>query len=64
MWAITDELKARGEEAHLRLLSLYDHPNVQVRLQAARGTLSVAPPRPEAIEVIANSKDFQAGTLG
>ncbi|MGO9007601.1 MAG: DUF2019 domain-containing protein [Beijerinckiaceae bacterium] len=40
---VYDELKERGRDAHLALTKLYDHPNIQVRLQAARLTAEVAP---------------------
>jgi Domain of unknown function (DUF2019) len=39
MDAIDKELRARGKEARLALVRLYDHPNIQVRLQAASFTL-------------------------
>lgn len=40
---VYDELKARGRDAHLALTKLYDHPDRQVRLQAASLTREVAP---------------------
>ena len=40
---VDTELRARGEEARRALLRLYSHPNMQVRLQAAKKTLGVAP---------------------
>jgi Domain of unknown function (DUF2019) len=40
---ITEELKARNGDLRTALLDLYDHPNMQVRLNAAKGTLAVAP---------------------
>lgn len=43
MAAIGDELKRRGPEARLELQRLYSHQNLQVRLQAAKWTLGVAP---------------------
>ena len=59
MQAITDELKARGEDAQLQLLSLYNHKNIQVRFQAATRTLSVAPVAARSvIEAIANSRHY------
>jgi hypothetical protein len=42
MEAISKELKARGPDARRQLIPLYDHPNVQVRLQAARFSYGVA----------------------
>ena len=66
MTDISEELKSRGEEARLQLLSLYKHPNIQVQLQAARATLSVAPiAARREIEAIASSQIFpQAGDAG
>jgi hypothetical protein len=43
MAAIDRELIKRGPEARLGLLRLYDHPNIQVRLQAAKCSRDVAP---------------------
>jgi hypothetical protein len=43
-------LRERGCEARLALTELYGHPNLQVKLQAARVTLGVAPT--EARQVI------------
>jgi hypothetical protein len=43
MTAVDEELRARGREARLALLTLYDHPNMQVRVKAAIKTLGVAP---------------------
>jgi hypothetical protein len=40
---VDTELRARGEDARRALLRLYGHPNMQVRLQAAKKTLAVAP---------------------
>ena len=37
------ELRRRGRDARLALLTLYDHPNMQVRLQAATFTVALAP---------------------
>ena len=42
MATISKELKARGPDARRQLIPLYDHPNVQVRLQAARFSYGVA----------------------
>ncbi len=60
------ELRARGREARLALQGLYDHPNVQVRLKAAKRTLAVAPEAARhVIEAVANSKWYpQAGEAG
>lgn len=63
---IEGELKNRGTEARLKLLSLYEHPNMQVKLQAAKATLAVAPKEArQLIEAIANSPWMpQAGDAG
>ena len=41
--AIHDELKSRPGDQRRTLMALYDHPNFQVRLMAAKLTLAVAP---------------------
>lgn len=41
--AMQAELKARPGDQRVALKSLYNHPNMQVRLNAARATLAVAP---------------------
>lgn len=43
MRAVNEELKVRGPRARLALVALFDHPNVQVRMQAARLSFAVAP---------------------
>jgi hypothetical protein len=40
---VDDELKRRGSAARLELTRLYQHPNLQVRVKAAKRTLAVAP---------------------
>jgi hypothetical protein len=66
MKAIDDELRRRGRDARLVLRTLYMHPNLQVRLQAARWSLGVAPD--EARKVIQGIFDLglypQAGDAG
>lgn len=66
MDAIDAELKRRGPQARLALTRLYTHSNMQVRLQAARSTLAVAPTEArQVIEIIAKSRRFpQAGDAG
>lgn len=50
------ELRKRGRDARLKLLRLCEHPNPQVRLQAARFTLGIAPVEArQTIEAIAKS---------
>ncbi|HEV7909773.1 MAG TPA: DUF2019 domain-containing protein [Methylocella sp.] len=66
MHAADIELRARGPAARLALLRLFDYQNMQVRLQAARWSLGVAPEaaRP-VIESISESNWFpQAGEAG
>jgi hypothetical protein len=43
MWTVTKELKRRPGDQRSELIKLYDHPNIQVRLMAAKETLAVAP---------------------
>ena len=66
MDATEKELRTRGRDARLALLRLYDHGNLQVRLNAAKRTLGVAPKAARnAIEAISNSDIFpQAGDAG
>ena len=60
------ELRSRLGEQRRELLSLYDHPNIHVRLKAAARTLAVAPREArQLLETIANSRKFpQAGDAG
>lgn len=64
--ALVEELKRRPGDGRRALVSLYDHANAQVRLQAAECTLAVAPSAARRlIEEIANSKKYpQAGYAG
>src|SRR5690242_16815528 len=66
MRALEDELRSRPGDQRRALLALYDHPNAQVRLQAAGATLAVVPDSArQLIETIANSRKFpQAGDAG
>lgn len=59
-------LRERGRAARLQLLTLYDRPNAQVRLNVIKETLAVAPKRArQALEELADSFDFpQAGDAG
>jgi hypothetical protein len=64
--AVADELKSREGDQRAQLLRLYDHPNIFVRLKAAKATLAVEPlVAREAIQRIADSKErpaaFEAG---
>jgi Domain of unknown function (DUF2019) len=59
--AVVDELQSRENDKRTDLLRLYDHPNVFVRLNAARYTLAVAPEVAcRALQTIAESKDYPA----
>ncbi|WP_047308481.1 DUF2019 domain-containing protein [Rhodopseudomonas palustris] len=66
MAEIADELKSRDGDQRTALLSLFEYPNMQVRLQAAKLTLAVAPVEARRqLEAIASSKWFpQAGDAG
>lgn len=63
---IVEELAMRPGDRRRALMALYDHPNVQVRLNAAKSTLAVAPAAARSlIEAIAESNRFpQAGDAG
>jgi len=60
------ELKSRASDQRRALMTLYEHPSAQVRLNAAKATLAVAPVEArEQLEAIANSGDFpQYGHAG
>ncbi|MBM3543993.1 MAG: DUF2019 domain-containing protein [Alphaproteobacteria bacterium] len=66
MQDVSGELKARPGDQRRALLTLYDHPNAQVRLKAADATLAVAPKAArEKLKEIAESHEFpQAGDAG
>jgi hypothetical protein len=56
MREVDRELRARGQAARMLLLRLFDHPNIQVRLNAAALSLAVAPTEARrALEAIARS---------
>jgi hypothetical protein len=58
-WAIVAELKNRAGDQRSELTRLYDHPNVQVRLNAARLSLAIAPTAARTlIQSIADSKKY------
>ncbi len=63
---VKEELKRRLGDQRRALMVLYVHPNVEVRLKAAKATLAVAPEEARSlIEVIAKSHEFpQAGDAG
>jgi hypothetical protein len=60
------ELRAREGDRRDALLKLYEHPNPQVRLKAAKATLVVAPNSARRmLQTIAESDEFpQAGHAG
>lgn len=64
--AVAEELKLRPGDQRSALLSLYKHQNMQVRLKAARATLTIALPLARAqLEAIAASGwQPQAGDAG
>lgn len=66
MVAVRNELKKRPGDQRRALLALYNHENAQVRLQAAKETLILAPEAARRlIETIANSRKYpQAGDAG
>ena len=66
MMDVVNELKSREGDQRVLLLKLFQYPNMQVRLQAARLTLAVAPVEARSqLEAIAASKWFpQAGDAG
>ena len=66
MEAVEAALKSRPGDQRRRLLDLYSHENVHVRLKAAEATLAVAPEAARnMLETIANSRKYpQAGHAG
>lgn len=63
---VTEELKARPGDQRSALLPLFNHPNIQVRLMAAKLTLAVAPAAArQMLQDIYDSKRYpQAGDAG
>ncbi|SEI09185.1 protein of unknown function [Tardiphaga sp. OK245] len=66
MMDVSNELKRRKGDQRILLLDLFKHPNVQVRLQAAKLTLAVAPGQARAqLEEIVQLQWFpQSGDAG
>jgi hypothetical protein len=66
MMEVTTELKRRPGDQRRALIELYDYPNMQVRLKAAKHTLAVAPIEARAqLQAIADSNWMpQAGDAG
>ena len=63
---VKTELRSRSGDQRRALTALYDHPNPQVRLKAAKATLAVEPQAARRlVEAIAESHEFpQAGDAG
>lgn len=63
---IAGELKVREGDQRRALLELYEHPNAQVRLKAAKATLAVEPVKARRmLEAIVEAREFpQAGEAG
>src|SRR5262249_31096566 len=66
MVAIEEELKKRDGDQRRELLFLFKHPNAQVRLNAIKTTLAVAPEiARQALQALADSREYpQAGNAG
>jgi hypothetical protein len=66
MVAVEEELKSRDGDQRRLLMQFYDHPNLQVRLNAAKATLAVAPAEARhQLEAIRSSKIYpQAADAG
>ena len=64
--AIEKELRSREDDQRRALVPLYDHPNPQVRLDAAMATLVVFPDEARAaLQMIIDRNEFpQAGDAG
>jgi cytochrome c oxidase assembly protein Cox11 len=66
LMAIQEELKARAGDQRTALMPLYESPNMQVRLKAAKATLAVAPTaaREQLKAIEASHVQPQAGEAG
>jgi ParB-like chromosome segregation protein Spo0J len=66
MQEVVRELKRRPGDQRRALLDLYDHPNLQVRLKAAKNSLALAPEEGRRLlQAIADSREYpQAGEAG
>jgi hypothetical protein len=64
--AIVSELKARSGDQRKLLLKLFSHKNAQVRLNAAKATLAIAPELARTqLQALVDSKEYpQAGDAG
>ena len=63
---VVDELKSRSGDQRHALLALYDHPNLQVRLNAVKNSLALAPEEGRRVlQAMADSRRYpQAGDAG
>lgn len=66
MTLVAGELKRRAGDQRAALIKLYDHPNIQVRLAAAKETLAIVPSQArQLIESVAGSGEpVYAGDAG
>ncbi|KQZ01670.1 hypothetical protein ASD45_13005 [Pseudolabrys sp. Root1462] len=66
MTLVVGELQRRAGDQRSALIKLYDHPNIQVRLAAAKKTLALAPSQArQLIEAVAGSgQPVYAGDAG
>jgi hypothetical protein len=66
MQGVVQELRSRSGDQRHALFSLYDHPNLQVRLNAVKSSLALAPEEGRRVlRVIADSRHYpQAGDAG
>jgi hypothetical protein len=59
MEGVENELKARDGDQRRALLSLFSHPNAQVRLKAATATLALAPEAARrTLQVISDRQEY------
>jgi hypothetical protein len=64
--SVLQELKSRAGDQRRALMKLYNHENLQVRLNAVKATLALEPTQARAaLQAIADSKRYpQAGDAG
>ena len=64
--AVAGELKSRPGDQRTALMRLYDNPDMQVRIKAAKATLAVAPAtaRAQLEQIEASGVQPQAGEAG
>ena len=63
---MVEELQSREGDQRHALLPLYDHPNLQVRLNAVKNTLALTPEEGRrTLQAVADSKNYPyAGDAG